>query len=350
MKKIVLIDDDKGIRETTQEILELAGYKVFTSENGKKGIHQIKDVIPDIILCDIAMPELNGYETLRILNRMPQTAKIPFIFLSSHSDNKDIRKGMNLGADDYLTKPFKEIDLLDAIEIRISRSEKMNRIFNSDINGVNEFIESAHELSPLENIYKKNNRKKYDKNEIIFKENDNVNFIYYIISGRVKRIETDSHGKEFLDDIHTEGEFFGYLNLFHNINAQHRRTAIVLEPTEIALIPKEDFNTLIKQNRDVSISFIKLLSGNVLDKEERLLKIAYASVRERVASILLKHTTDDKLKLQISRDDLANLVGTSKESLIRTLTDFKKENVIITGRADITVIKIDKLKRISEGF
>ena len=113
MKKIVLIDDDSGILETTVDILELAGYKVFTASNGKEGINQVKITKPDVVLCDINMPILDGYEVFRILNRIPETASIPFIFLSANKKNNDIRKGMNLGADDYLTKPFKEIDLLD---------------------------------------------------------------------------------------------------------------------------------------------------------------------------------------------------------------------------------------------
>jgi len=131
MKKIVLIDDDNGILETTVDILELAGYKVFTANNGKEGITQIKSKKPDVILCDINMPKLDGYEVFRILNRMPETTSIPFIFLSANKNNNDIRKGMNLGAADYLTKPFKEIDLLDSIETRIERNNKLKNNYNS---------------------------------------------------------------------------------------------------------------------------------------------------------------------------------------------------------------------------
>jgi CheY-like chemotaxis protein len=355
MKKIVLIDDDNGILETTVDILELAGYKVFTANNGKEGINQIKTKKPDVILCDINMPKLDGYEVFRILNRMPETASIPFIFLSANKQNYEIRRGMNLGADDYLTKPFKEIDLLDSIETRIERKNKLKNNFDESINGFNDFIQVANEIIPLDNLVNHKLRRHYLKDEVIFNEEDYITFIYYIVKGKVKRISTDSHGKEFLDDIHHTNEFFGYLNFFKDNQGKHKRTAIALEPTEVALIPKKEFKKLIMQNRDVSSAFIKILSGNVFSKEERLLQIAYASVRERVANAILcllkeqKHTLSDNV-LDISRFDLANVVGTSKESLIRTLSEFKKESVIKTGRTYIKVLDSKALEKSSKGF
>lgn len=356
MKKIVLIDDDLGIRETTADILELAGFEVFTSENGRKGIKKVKQIKPDIVLCDINMPDLNGYEVIRILNRIPETANIPFIFLSSNAEKKEIRKGMNLGADDYITKPFKEIDLLDAIEIRIKRSNNLKNVFNRGLEGLNEFIKSDNSLKPLKSIYEKKIRKKFKKNEIIFKEDDYVNFVYFVISGKVKRVKTDSHGKEFLNDLHTKGEFFGYLNFLNGKSEKHQRTAITLETSEIALIPKNNFQKLFKENGDLALLFIKTLSGNVLDKEDRLIQLAYASVRERVANVLINLKKEEKLNkstveiLKISRDDLANVVGTSKESLIRTLSEFKKENLIETERAVIIILNKKALEKIGNGF
>ena len=355
MKKIVLIDDDIAVLDTTVDILKLAGYKVFTASNGKEGINQVKINKPDVILCDINMPYLDGYDVFRILNRIPDTASIPFIFLSANNKNDDIRKGMNLGADDYLTKPFKEIDLLDSIEIRIDRNNKLKNGFEKNIDGFNDFIKVANQIVPLENLVKTKLRRHYLKDEVIFNEEDYITFIYYIVKGKVKRISNDSHGKEFLDDIHHTNEFFGYLNFFKDNQGKHRRTAIALEPTEVALIPKKEFNKLITQNKDVSSAFIKILSGNIFSKEERLLQIAYASVRERVANSILCLLKEQKLTLSdnilnISRFDLANVVGTSKESLIRTLSDFKKDSVIKTGRTYIKVLDKKALEKASRGF
>lgn len=356
MKKIVLIEDDKNIRETTFDILELSGYKIYTSDNGKDGVKLVKEILPDLVLCDIKMPGYNGYEVIKILSRLPETATIPFIFLSSNNLKEDIRKGMNLGADDYLTKPFKEIDLLDAIECRLRRSKAFLEIKKVDINGLNHFMDLANEIIPLKEIRGKRVVHKYAKNEIIFKAEDYVKNVYFIISGKVKRIETDSHGKEFLNDIHYANQFFGYLSLFESRDSKHRRTAIAIENTEIALIPKEDFKLLIFNNREIAANFIKLISGNVMDKEKRLLQLAYASVRERVANLILKlHEEELQNKnttgvVHISRDDLANIIGTSKESLIRTLTEFKKDHIIITGRAEIKVLDKIRMKKIANGF
>ena len=108
-KKILLIEDNPEVRENTSEILELAGYDVVTAPNGKLGVEIAQNSHPDLIICDIMMPELDGYGVLHILNKNIDTAGIPFIFLTAKPEKIDIRKGMNLGADDYLTKPFDQL-------------------------------------------------------------------------------------------------------------------------------------------------------------------------------------------------------------------------------------------------
>src|SRR3954462_6776804 len=122
MKFVLVIEDNTDIRENTSEILEMAGYKTFTADNGKKGVDLAQKEKPDLIICDIMMPELDGYGVLHILNKKPETANIPFIFLTAKTEKTDIRKGMNLGADDYLTKPFDDTDLLNAVEARLRKS------------------------------------------------------------------------------------------------------------------------------------------------------------------------------------------------------------------------------------
>ena len=111
MKKILLIEDNPDVRENTSEILSLANYKVTVAENGKIGVELAQQDRPDLIICDIMMPELDGYGVLHILSKKPETANIPFIFLTAKTEKGDIRKGMNLGADDYLTKPFDDTEL-----------------------------------------------------------------------------------------------------------------------------------------------------------------------------------------------------------------------------------------------
>lgn len=128
MKKILIVEDDAGIRETLKDILELSGYAVSTAVNGKAGFKEIMASAPDLVICDVNMPELNGYELLGALNqRMSQELLPTFIFLTAKVDKQDIRQGMNLGADDYVTKPFDHNELLNIIKLRLDKREKLSK-------------------------------------------------------------------------------------------------------------------------------------------------------------------------------------------------------------------------------
>jgi CheY-like chemotaxis protein len=115
MKTVLIIEDNQEIRENTTEILELAGFKIIVSENGKVGVRTASQMLPDVILCDIMMPELNGYEVITQLKQNPATSKIPFIYLTASVEKKEIEIAMKMGADGYVRKPFEVNELLDAI-------------------------------------------------------------------------------------------------------------------------------------------------------------------------------------------------------------------------------------------
>ena len=118
---ILIIEDSGEIRENTAELLELAGYDVTTAVNGKDGLEQARKIQPDLILCDIMMPELDGYGVLRALENIPELTGTPFIFFTAKSEKSDFRAGMDLGADDYLTKPFTGDDLLRVVSARLKK-------------------------------------------------------------------------------------------------------------------------------------------------------------------------------------------------------------------------------------
>lgn len=122
MKKVLIIEDEDDIRELIDQVLSLEGYNVAGAENGMIGIEKAKAILPDIILCDINMPNLNGFEVLDLLRKESSTATIPFIFLSARTDQKSTRNGMNLGADDYLYKPFSIDELKQSIKARLEKS------------------------------------------------------------------------------------------------------------------------------------------------------------------------------------------------------------------------------------
>ncbi len=143
MKRILLIEDNKDVRENTAEILKLSKYQVITAKNGKEGVELAQTEKPDLIICDIMMPILDGYGVLHMLSKSEETSGIPFIFLTAKAERGDFRKGMEMGADDYLTKPFDDVELLNAIESRLKKNEILKKEFAKNIDGISDFINEA---------------------------------------------------------------------------------------------------------------------------------------------------------------------------------------------------------------
>ena len=124
MKKILVIEDEPEMRRNLLTILKLEKFQPLGAENGRVGLEMVRRDKPDLILCDVMMPELDGHGVLEALRKYEETASIPFIFLTAKGEKADLRSGMNLGADDYLTKPVAKADLLRAIAARLRRSEQ----------------------------------------------------------------------------------------------------------------------------------------------------------------------------------------------------------------------------------
>lgn len=346
-KKILLIEDNKDMRENTAEILELSKYVVLTAKNGKEGVELAQGEKPDLIICDIMMPVLDGYGVLHLLAKSNETAGIPFIFLTAKAERSDLRKGMEMGADDYVTKPFDDIELLNAIESRLKKADLMRQEFAKNIDGLNDFISSAHGVEDLRKLSQERDTRIYKKKELIYMEGNYAKGIYFVTKGKVKTYKTHEQGKEFITGLHKEGDFFGYLSLLED--EKYSDSAMTLEDAEVCLIPKEDFFSLIYKNAEVSKKFIKILSNNLQEKEMQLIKLAYNSVRKRVAEALVtlanryKKEEEQNFSMSISREDLANLAGTATETTIRTLSDFKEEGLVDIKGGTITIVNYDKL-------
>jgi len=212
---------------------------VFKAENGKIGVEIALKEKPDLIICDIMMPVLDGFGVLHLINENPQIQHTPFIFLSAKTEKADIRKGMSLG------------------------------------------------------------------------------------------------------------DFLGYIELMEG--SSYKEAAIAMEDAELAIIPREDFNELMNNSREISQKFIKLLARNVSEKEEQLLGMAYNSLRKKVADALLalqkKYASSavNTNSFDISRENLATIAGTATESLIRTLSDFRSEKLIDLNGGNIVILKEKKL-------
>ncbi|MCX6147545.1 MAG: response regulator [Candidatus Kapabacteria bacterium] len=347
MKKILVIEDNEEMLENIAEILTLANYIAIKAENGKIGVKKAHSELPDLILSDVMMPELDGYGVLYMLANDPVTAKIPFIFITAKADKADYRKGMGMGADDYITKPFDDIELLQAIEVRLNKYEMIHSVEKENLEVFLDKLTGLSEYTDLNNVKKS---KFFKKRESIYLEQSNAQFVYFLKSGKIKLTKANENGKEYIVDIQSEGDYFGYLPFFEN--NIHHESAVALEDTEVLFLDKDTFFNLLYSNRDISNKFINLLAGNIRDKEEKLIKLAYNSVRKRVADTLveLKMKFDSENKstfiLTITRDDLANMVGTATETVIRTLSDFQFEKMIEIETGKIKIINVAKLENL----
>jgi len=342
-KTILVIEDNEEVRENLEEILELYGYTVVLAEDGKVGVEKAMEHQPDLILCDVMMPKLDGFGVLNILTKKPETASIPFIFLTAKAEKADFRRGMNLGADDYVTKPFYKDELLSVVETRLQKSNRLKKQFDQTEQGLSAFINEARGYQELQKLSNERKTKSFKKRELIFEEGEYPRYLYFVQKGKIKAFKTNENGKEYIVSVHNEGDFLGYVDLIKD--DKYSESAAALEESELSLIPKEDFNKLLTANRDVTSQLIKMLANNISEKEEQLLHLAYHSVRKRVADAVLylsdKEETDE---INILRDDLARIVGTAKESVIRMLTEFKNDGYIDIIDGTITIRNRQKLE------
>jgi DNA-binding response OmpR family regulator len=349
MKSVLVIEDNTDIRENTAEILDMAGYKTFAAENGKRGVEMALKEKPDLIVCDIMMPELDGYGVLHLLRKNPETQSTPFIFLTAKTERTDLRKGMEMGADDYITKPFEDIELLNAIEVRLKKAEVFDNKYSMSSQGISQFLKDVKDTGLLDKLAEQYSIETYNKKQTLYQEGKRPRFLYYLVKGKVKAVRMHEDGKEYITDIFSDGDFMGYPALIEEKN--YDDNTVVLEEADIMQIPKEDFLQMIYGDINVAAKFIRIITQNVKEKEERLLNLAYSSLRKRVARALVdihgKYNTDGGSKpLEISREDIAHYIGTATESLIRTLSDFKAEKLIVIKDGKIAVSDIDKLKNL----
>lgn len=347
METVLIIEDNDLIRDNTAEILQMANYRVLTAENGKTGVEVALQQKPDIVICDIMMPGMDGYGVLHVFSKNPELESVPFIFLSAKTERADIRKGMEGGADDYITKPFLESELLNAIEGRLRKARALKKEVPAPVQASPEPVDTS-QYRELVSLAEDKKVYEYKKKQILYLEGNEPYKLFYIRKGKVKTYRSTSNGKDFITGIYTQGDFFGYLPLIEG--TEYQEAAETLEDSEIVVIPKEEFLALLYHNTHVAQSLIKLLANNVLEKEKQLSDLAYNSLRKRTADSLLylkdkyRESNQEYPSIQISRDDIANIVGSSTESLIRTLSDFKSEHLIDIVDGRILILNEAKLR------
>jgi CRP/FNR family transcriptional regulator, polysaccharide utilization system transcription regulator len=343
MNTILLIEDNADVRENIAEILTLAGYQVTSCKNGKEGIQQLSSVSPDLILCDVMMPDLDGYGVLKIINTHAQWSKIPFIFLTAKAELTDMRKGMSMGAADYITKPFDDKDLLDSIELRLSKYAPHTE--NRHLEKVHE-VDHKYLLHSLMASIDKFELRTYAKKNTIIAEGQMSRYVYLVKKGLVKNILTNELGKDFITTILSDNTIFGHEGIL--LQKPCHYTAITLEESSIYLIPKDFFTDLIQKDMHAMASLLKQSLSTTFHYENQLIEQAYGSVRHKVAHALLLfyQYNDGKKTFLAQREDLASVAGTAKETLIRTLSELKNEGLIEIQDHFISILNLKGLTSI----
>lgn len=349
-KRILIVEDSEDVRANLQEILEWANYEVIVAKNGKAAVDYALKEQPDLIICDIIMPELDGYGVLNLLNRKPETATIPFIFLTGKSDIIDHRKGMNLGADDYLTKPYENADLLEAVEVRLKKTESIKKQNEPEVKPENGYVNYEEGKKLVKDLFFRTEARKYKKKEFIYRQYTQPHLVYFLSKGMVKLVATTTNDKEYITDLSRSGDVFGYTALL--LQTKYAESAIALTDAEIYSIPKDDFLELLHSNKNVSGWLLYELVEKQGKNQENLMNLAYASVRKRIAKALLYlhdlYQLENREEIEIMRDDLANIAGAAKETIVRTLRDFKDEGLISIKGRKIVLLNSNALQEVPD--
>lgn len=346
MKTILIIEDNFEVRENTAEILELSQYRVLTAENGKMGVSVALKEKPDLIICDIMMPVLDGYGVYHLLSKNKETATIPFIFLTAKSEKADFRKGMEIGVDDYITKPYDGSELLNSVEARLKKAEMFKREY-SGTDAMKEFLTSVQDGGIVELTGQHREVFNYGNKVFVYREGQKPRSVFHVVSGKIKVFRTNDFNKELITDIFVSGDFFGYAELLEE--RFYRENAQALQATELMLIPAEDFLHLLYSDINTMQLFIRLITKQKADMEERMLNLAYDSLRRKVAYGLTRlaekyaEKENDQSVLHMSRENMAKSMGIANESLIRTLAAFKQEKLIDLEAGRVIIIEKDKL-------
>ncbi|MEI6409865.1 MAG: response regulator [Bacteroidota bacterium] len=346
MKKILIVEDNEPVRENLREIMMLNGYQVVTAANGKEGVEMAVKELPDLILCDIMMPELDGYGVFQALSRQQFISEVPFIYLTSKSELENVRQGMSLGADDYVAKPFDVTALLLTIEKRLNKSEHLHKVITPPPNSNEQLWSEERTREAMQRLHVNREVRHYRKRDVLFLAGDLPHNLYYVESGEIKLSRTNQEGREFILRIAGKGTFIGYLALLKD--NPYSECATVLEDSVVRVIPGAEFRQLVFGNREVRSGFLTMMVDQIIEQEQQMLELAYFSARKRVAQTILRLFDQGKSQLHLLRDDLAAIAGTAKETLIRTLADFRNEGLITIHEGDIKILKIEKLRNIPD--
>lgn len=341
--KILVIEDNDDVRENLGELFLLSGYDIFLAPNGKEGVRSAIDMVPDLILCDIMMPELDGYGVLRILSKNPITENIPFLFLTAKTEMSDLRKGMTLGADDYITKPFDDVELLDTIELRLKKKS-----INTERTSLGSAMKTLSEEDVFQTIKEKFQDaefRAFRKKDFLYTEGQKCRNVYVVVSGKAFATKMDDYSKEVITRLYRYPMLIGSTAALSDL--RYHETIKVIEDLEVLPVRVEDFLQLVYTDKSIANFFLKEFAAQKIVIEEKLLLHAFGTVRMKLAASLVDlyfaYEEKGEAIISISRDDLASMAGTAKETVIRCLSEFKDENLVQNNGSDIVINNVKNL-------
>ena len=343
---LLVVEDDENISTAISEYFSRAGYSVKTVEDGLNGVKAALEDPPDAVVLDLMLPKMDGLAVCKELRE--KVGYLPILMLTAKDDVVDKVLGLEMGADDYITKPFDGLELLNVIELRLKKNDLIKTTFRNTITDIGDFIYKTKQLPNFQKLSDQLRSRVYKKKEFVFVEGEQPKYVYFVDRGLVKTFKSTNEGKELITGLHRNGDFFGFVSLLES--KPTNESAIVMKESQIYMIPQQDFLTLIYANKEIARKFISMLASNLYEAENKLLELAYQSVRQRVATVLLKlNNQTDSAKgdhhITVARKDLSGLVGTTTESLNRTLVDFKNEGLIEIFDKSVKIVQQAKLER-----
>lgn len=333
---ILVIDDMQDVRENIGELLELSGYHVVQASDGYEGIRKAKQHNPDLILCDIMMPGIDGYGVAEILGRQEETNHIPLIYLTAKAEPSDFKKGLQKGAIDYITKPFESDELIESISLRIRQHQHQKPADLGDVEWQNwiAYLQSEHPLddhgSPLSILT-------LSAEQTLFEQDDQALWVYFVQEGAIRWESTDAGGRTVCHHLSRPGDFLGWAPGFHLGAYSH--TAIALSPSRVVRLSAKQLQETLLSKPGMALTWGQAqLQASQLVVED-MMGMLYGNARENVARVLLRFAEfkGGQWTVNMPRETLAKSIGIAYETVIRTLSQFKAEGLVTAKGRRITL-------------
>lgn len=341
MKSILIIENNSELQSRYTNVLQEDGYNCFTASDGRMGVDVAIANMPALILCNISLPYIDGFGVLAVLSSNPNTVNIPFIFISTNARLSLLRKGMEMGADDFITQPFSDEQLIRAVNARFSKLKNRSKTGKAKHHN----LEQCDGFKKLNEIVYKGQPRKLKKGQVLYYEGDTLQGLYFVENGCIKTTKLNADGRQLITNLYKAKSFIGIENLLLEEPVKER--AETTDLSSIYFVTRQTVVDLLNEDIDLNKLFIKILSLNLGQKNDQLLELAYEPVRKRISKTLIRLAKNSHSAniIDISRDELAGLVGTATETVSRILTDFKEKGLITRTPGLIHIPDLDKLEK-----